>query len=394
MSETSLKKIIALIDEHDEVGLRRVLEEDNSEINQYHDMAVDSKLAVRVSPLQFAVKVKAPKCVEILLEYGADVKMKLKTPENKTLPITALALAEGEREVALKNDRMSDIGVYDEIVRLIKEHEKKKKKKKKAKVEEIIPEEPPTKLVPLEPNGESEPAGKPGKDNATPMTSSVSLNNIDKINASGNNAGGDLVTSASMGSSSMPTLLVPPSPSSVVDMHKLTLRTTQSQMAIKRLEEKNEQFQKEIDILRQDMELLKKLVVSLDLSKGEALELESSNKRKTVHVTKTSSEKSLPKSTTTDTKKQQQSKPPKSAVASTPSKKEPVQEVEENSDDSEPDSSASTTKKKGPANAVAASREKKEKTKPTPRDDQKTPSKKSDREEKPSATKKKAKPKS
>jgi len=46
MSETSLKKIIALIDEHDEVGLRRVLEEDNSEINQYHDMAVDSKLAV------------------------------------------------------------------------------------------------------------------------------------------------------------------------------------------------------------------------------------------------------------------------------------------------------------------------------------------------------------
>jgi len=333
--------------------------------------------------------------VEILLEYGADVKMKLKTPENKTLPITALALAEGEREVALKNDRMSDIGVYDEIVRLIKEHEKKKKKKKKAKVEEIIPEEPPTKLVPLEPNGESEPAGKPGKDNATPMTSSVSLNNIDKINASGNNAGGDLVTSASMGSSSMPTLLVPPSPSSVVDMHKLTLRTTQSQMAIKRLEEKNEQFQKEIDILRQDMELLKKLVVSLDLSKGEALELESSNKRKTLHVIKTSSEKSLPKSTT-DTKKQQQqqSKPSKSSVASTPSKKEPVQEAEENSDDSEPDSSASTTKKKGPSNAVAASREKKEKTKPTPRDDQKTPSKKSDKEEKPSATKKKAKPKS
>jgi len=86
-----------------------------------------------VSPLHFAVKVKAPRCVEVLLAFGADIKMKLKTPENKSLPITALQLAEGEREVAIKNKRESDIAIYDDIVHLIKEHEKKKKKKKEKK---------------------------------------------------------------------------------------------------------------------------------------------------------------------------------------------------------------------------------------------------------------------
>jgi len=83
-----------------------------------------------MSPLHFAVKVKAPRCVEVLLEFGADVKMKLKTPENKSLPITALQLAEGERDVAIKNKRESDIETYDDIVSLIKEHEKKIKKRR------------------------------------------------------------------------------------------------------------------------------------------------------------------------------------------------------------------------------------------------------------------------
>jgi len=279
MGETTLKKIITLIDQHDDVGLRSVLEDDNSEINQYHDMAVDDKLAVRVSPLQFAVKVKAPKCVEVLLEHGADVKMKLKTPENKALPFTALALAEGERGIAQKNDRMSDIAIYDEIVRIIKEHDKKSKKKKKAKEE---------KLEEVEPKPES--AGK----------ETTTITNFEKVHAV-NGAGGELVSSASMGSLNTS---MPQSPSSVVEMHKMTLKATQNHISIKRLEEKNEQLQKEIEVLRQDVDLLKKLVMSLDLSKGaEPVEqLDTAAKRKTMTV-KVSSEKSLPKQPMTGKKK-------------------------------------------------------------------------------------------
>jgi len=94
-----------------------------------------------VSPLHFAVKVKAPRCVEVLLEFGADIKMKLRTPENKSLPYTALQLAEGERDVAIKNKRENDIAIYDDIIQLIKDRQEglqqgsqeKKKKKEKEK---------------------------------------------------------------------------------------------------------------------------------------------------------------------------------------------------------------------------------------------------------------------
>jgi len=115
----------------------------------------------------------------------------------------------------------------------------------------------------------------------------------------------------------MPTFLVPPSPSSAVDMHKLTLKAAQNQLAIKKLEEKNEQLQKEIEALRQDMELLKKLVVSLDLhnldglasalapagpSTAQTPEDQEKSKRKTVAVTKVNSEKTIPKTSTKDRK--------------------------------------------------------------------------------------------
>jgi len=273
MSETSkaLKKIISLIDEQNHDKLRKALEEDNSQINEYVDMEVDAKHAVRMTPILVAVKVKAPTCVAVLLEFGADIKMKLLTLENKPLSIAALELAEGERAVAMKNDREADIAIYDQIVQLIKEHAKKKKKRKPKKADEPKDEEP------VEPA-----AGKPAKDGIGQLPSSISLNNIEKppLNSSAG-AGGDLVTSASIGSLSvsMPNI-VPPSPSSVVDMHKLTLRTTQSQLAIKRLEEKNEQLQKEIEALRSDIELIKKFVVSLDITAAEKLQLEGTNRRK------------------------------------------------------------------------------------------------------------------
>lgn len=285
MGETSLQTIIKLIDEHDEVKLREALEEDNSEINQYHDMPVDSKLSVRVSPLHFAVKVKAPRCVEVLLEFGADIKMKLKTPENKSLPITALQLAEGERDVAIKNKRDTDIAIYDDIVHLIKEHDKKKKKKKKAAIEKT---ESGTEQIPhvSDQNG----AGRDAP--STPIPTSISLNTLEKGGPVGN--GGDLVTTSSVGNIGTIGLHVPPSPSSALDFHKVTLRATQNQLAIKKLEEKNELLQKEIEGLRQDMELLKKLVVSLDLQRHDG-DVEEHNKRKTVVVSKISSEKSITK---------------------------------------------------------------------------------------------------
>jgi len=46
MGETYLNKIISFIDEQNHDKLRKALEEDNSVINDYVDMEVDSKLAV------------------------------------------------------------------------------------------------------------------------------------------------------------------------------------------------------------------------------------------------------------------------------------------------------------------------------------------------------------
>jgi len=322
---------------------------------------------VRMTPILVAVKVKAPTCVAVLLEFGADIKMKLLTLENKPLSIAALELAEGERAVAMKNDREADIAIYDQIVQLIKEHAKKKKKRKPKKADEPKDEEP------VEPA-----AGKPAKDGIGQLPSSISLNNIEKppLNSSAG-AGGDLVTSASIGSLSvsMPNI-VPPSPSSVVDMHKLTLRTTQSQLAIKRLEEKNEQLQKEIEALRSDIELIKKFVVSLDITAAEKLQLEGTNRRKTLGPTKISSEKSIPKQ-----------KPPAAATDPVPPKKskapakKPVEPepVNGESDDSEGSAEPEKVQKKKSANPP---KEKKEKPKQAAADDEKIP-KKSSQEEKP-----------
>jgi len=83
---------------------------------------------------------------------------------------------------------------------------------------------------------------------------------------------------------SMP--VIPPTPSSALDMHKITLKAAQNQTAIKKLEEKNEQLQREIEGLRQDIDLIKKLVVSLDLSQKQKeilnVEVDDTNKRKPV----------------------------------------------------------------------------------------------------------------
>jgi len=201
---------------------------------------------VRVSPLQFAVKVKAPKCVEVLLECGADIKMRLKTPENKSLPITALQLAEGERDVAIKNKRENDIETYDDIVRLIKEHEKNKKKKKKKKTSDSQKDDGEQKAA-----GESTTIAD-AKPNGSPY--SIDTKSLNQLGA-----GGDHVTVASTGSiggGSMP-MIVPPSPSSSLDMHKVTLRAAQNHLAIKKLEEKNDHLQKEVEQLKQDVDGLK-----------------------------------------------------------------------------------------------------------------------------------------
>jgi len=191
---------------------------------------------------------------------------------------------------------------------------KKKKKKKKRPVQQT-PEKPTTETSTETPqqsnNGIEEPPAGTKESPQVPSTtisSSMSLGNLDKYNVahSGGTAGGDLVTSASASNiSATPAFLVPPSPSSALDIHKVTLRAAQNQLAIKKLEEKNEHLHREIEALRQDMELLKKLVVSLDLQQRHDLDGQdlAKNKRKTVAVTKVSSEKSIPKSTTKERRK-------------------------------------------------------------------------------------------
>jgi len=243
-----------------------------------------------VSPLHFAVKVKAPRCVEVLLEFGADIKMKLRTPENKSLPYTALQLAEGERDVAIKNKRENDIAIYDDIIQLIKDRqeglqqgsqEKKKKKKKKNEKEIQQQQQQQEQLFPDQ-NGT-----KDSTLASLNLATSASVGYLDKLGPgnSGSGAGSDLGTSSNnLHSVSMP--VIPPTPSSALDMHKITLKAAQNQTAIKKLEEKNEQLQREIEGLRQDIDLIKKLVVSLDLSQKQKeilnVEVDDTNKRKPV----------------------------------------------------------------------------------------------------------------
>jgi len=128
------------------------------------------------------------------------------------------------------------------------------------------------------------------------------LYNIDTKSLNQISTGDHLVSVSSTGQlgGSFP-LIVPPSPSSALDMHKVTLRAAQNHLAIKKMEEKNDHLQKEIDQLRQDVDLLKKLVVSLDLQqKGKKEDEEKTSKapgtlkqpEKTISKTK-----SRPKST-------------------------------------------------------------------------------------------------
>jgi len=92
-------------------------------------MDVGTGLAVNMTPLQYAVKQKSPSCIGVLLKYGANTKLKLKTPENKNLPITALKLAQGEKEVAEKHNEVDDAKVYDEIIQILSEHSSPQKEK-------------------------------------------------------------------------------------------------------------------------------------------------------------------------------------------------------------------------------------------------------------------------
>jgi len=122
-------------------------------------------------------------------------------------------------------------------------------------------------------------------------------------------------------SSSAPLYTVPPSPSSAsvnLDVHKVALRATQNQSAIKRLEEKNEALQKEMDVLRQDIELLKKLVVSLDLQQKANGQNEKEPEEKKTSTIKTSAESTTKTNNNTRVSKSSPSKGERRSMISMP----------------------------------------------------------------------------
>jgi len=226
MGETALQDIIAFIDEGDAEGLKKALGEDNSEINQYYEMRVDevSELAVRMTPLQFAVKAKNPACVQALLQYGSDTKMRLKTPENKSLKITALKLAEGERNVAINRDDVAEIKAYEEIVQLITDHVNAQKKESKK---------------------------------------SKKLSGTDKILEAANTAPKPAGVDTSLPAVGTLTGTVsPPSLASPIEIHRVAQRATQNHHAILKMQKENEDLKKEVEELKQDVAMLKRLVLS------------------------------------------------------------------------------------------------------------------------------------
>lgn len=192
--EVTLEEIIDSIDS-DEPGVLKLLLAHYTQLNEYFEI----EEGVLMTPLLYAIKMKSPDCVDILILNGADPSLSLKIQEKngeRSLNTAALEYATGEKKNAAGEDQIN----YEDIILILKEK----------------------------------------------------LNIMDSPPNTPSEIGDDDTVRMPVGSD--PSLL---SPSQTLNTHRLTQITFQNQTAIKKLTEENASLKKEIQQLRQEIERFK-----------------------------------------------------------------------------------------------------------------------------------------
>jgi hypothetical protein len=192
--EVTLQDIIDAI-ENDDPDELKILLTHSAQINEYFEI----ENGVLMTPLLYAIKMKSPDCVDILILNGADPSLSLKIQEKngeRSLNTAALEYATGEKKNAAGEDQIN----YEDIILILKEK----------------------------------------------------LNIMDSPPNTPSEIGDDDTVRMPVGSD--PSLL---SPSQTLNTHRLTQITFQNQTAIKKLTEENASLKKEIQQLRQEIERFK-----------------------------------------------------------------------------------------------------------------------------------------
>jgi len=118
-----LEEIVDLIDKEDPDALEELLKGGSPHVNDY----LEIEDLVLITPLLYAIKLKNPECVDILVYAGADPELSFKVwdpdypddeSKQKSLNTNALAYAMGEKKKAVDS---TDIGIYETIIKIIKE---------------------------------------------------------------------------------------------------------------------------------------------------------------------------------------------------------------------------------------------------------------------------------
>jgi len=187
--EVTLEEIIDSIDS-DEPGVLKLLLAHYTQLNEYFEI----EEGVLMTPLLYAIKMKSPDCVDMLIMHGADPSFSLKIQEStgeRSLNTNALEYATGEKKKASGHDKEN----YEDIILILT-----------AKLNGIEIDPP-----------------------------SPSSTDIGRQFAAG----------------SEPTII---SPSQTANAHRVAQSTLQNQIGIKKLSEENASLKKEIQQLRQDIE--------------------------------------------------------------------------------------------------------------------------------------------
>jgi len=165
-----------------------------------------------MTPLLYAIKMKSPECVEVLLYKGANPELSIKLsdpdfPEDesrqKSLDTKALDYAIGEKKKASPQD----IVLYEDIIDILDEIKTKSKQGQK----NDAPQQNPNKPTTLNLSSQTVPMGM------------------------------DIIMS----------------PTAVADAHRTAQRTIKNQLDIKKLTEENELLKKDVEMLKREIERFK-----------------------------------------------------------------------------------------------------------------------------------------
>lgn len=111
--EVTLEEIIDSIDS-DEPDVLKLLLAHYTQINEYFEI----EEGVLMTPLLYAIKMKSPDCVDILIMHGADPSLSLKIQEStgeRSLNTNALEYATGEKKKASGHDKEN----YEDIILIL-----------------------------------------------------------------------------------------------------------------------------------------------------------------------------------------------------------------------------------------------------------------------------------